>query len=140
MQLITQTLESFNAFENFLDFTIWNATTVAFLYATCTTPASHKRLGIYLSCYSEYKIHKDYKDNFTNWMKLHMPSKQTCICLTHSVYAKCENGCVNETTIDSYHGSALKLRNTCRRSLTPRLVSWFSPVVPKVWVKTQRRV
>jgi len=23
-----------------------------------------------------------------------MPPKQTCICLTYSVYAKCENGCV----------------------------------------------
>jgi len=54
-----------------------------------------------------------------------MSSKQTCICLTHSVYAKCENGCVNEeeATINYYHGSALKLRNSCRRSLTPWLVS-----------------
>jgi len=33
-----------------------------------------------------------------------MSSKQTCICLTHSVYAKCENGCVHEeATIDYYH-------------------------------------
>jgi len=23
-----------------------------------------------------------------------MPPKQTCTCLTHSVYSKCENGCV----------------------------------------------
>jgi len=70
-----------------------------------------------------------------------MSSEQTCICLTHPVYAKCENGCVNEeATIDYYHGYALKLRNTCRRSLSPRLVRWSCPVVPKVWVKTQRRV
>ena len=35
-----------------------------------------------------------------------------------------------------------KLRNrpTCRRSLTQRLVSLSSPVVPTVWIKTQRRV
>ena len=35
-----------------------------------------------------------------------------------------------------------KLRNrpTCRRSLTQRLVSWSSPVVPKVCIKTQRTV
>jgi len=26
--------------------------------------------------------------------KLHMSSKQTCTCLTHAVYTKCENGCV----------------------------------------------
>jgi len=26
--------------------------------------------------------------------KLHMPSKQSCICFTLAVYAKCENGCV----------------------------------------------
>jgi len=35
-----------------------------------------------------------------------------------------------------------KLRNgpTCCCSLTQRLVSWSSPVVPNVWIKTQRRV
>ena len=38
------------------------------------------------------------------------------------------------------HGSAVKFRNTCRRSLTQRLVSWSSPVVPKVWVETRTRV
>jgi len=26
--------------------------------------------------------------------KLHMSTKETCICLTHAVYTKCENGCV----------------------------------------------
>jgi len=43
-------------------------------------------------------------------------------------------------TINCHYGSALKLWNTCRRSLTQRLVSWCSPVVPKVWVETQTRV
>jgi len=51
--------------------------------------------------------------------------------------------CENETTID-YHGSAIcnKLRNrpTCCRSLTQPLISWSSPVVSKVWIKTQGRV
>ena len=52
--------------------------------------------------------------------------------------------CENEATIEFYHGSAIcnKLRNrpTCRRSLTQRLVSWSSPVVSKVRIKTQGRV
>ena len=48
--------------------------------------------------------------------------------------------CENEATIDYYHGFALKLINTWRRSFTQRLVSWFSPVVPKVWIKIQRTV
>jgi len=26
--------------------------------------------------------------------KLQMSSKHTCVCLTHAVYTKCENGCV----------------------------------------------
>jgi len=33
-----------------------------------------------------------------------------------------------------------KMRNACRRSITQRLVSWSSPVVPKVWVETRTRV
>jgi len=37
--------------------------------------------------------------------------------------------CENEATIDYHHGPALKLRNTCRCSLTQRLVRWSSPVV-----------
>ena len=52
--------------------------------------------------------------------------------------------CENEATIDFYHGCAIcnKLWNrpTCRRSLTQRLVSWSSPVVSKVRIKTQGRV
>jgi len=37
-----------------------------------------------------------------------MSSKQTCICLTHAVYTKCENSCVceKEATIYSHNGSA----------------------------------
>ena len=31
------------------------------------------------------------KTNFFNWVKLYMPPKQTCVCLTNSFY---ENGCV----------------------------------------------
>jgi len=27
-------------------------------------------------------------------LKLHLSFKQMCICLTHAVYTKCENGCV----------------------------------------------
>jgi len=44
-----------------------------------------------------------------------MSSKQTCTCLTHSVYIhkvrKWLCFCLNETTIDYHHGFALKLRN-----------------------------
>ena len=46
-----------------------------------------------------------------------MSSKQICICLTHSFYSlhkarKWLCFCENEITIDYYHGSELKLRNT----------------------------
>ena len=34
----------------------------------------------------------------------------------------------------------LKLRNTCRRNLTQRWVSWSSPVPPEVLVETQTSV
>ena len=74
--------------------------------------------------------------NIVNWENSHMPSKQSCICLTHSVHKVWEwlSICENEATIDYHHGSALKLRNrpACRYSLTQWLVSWSSPVVPKV--------
>ena len=71
-----------------------------------------------------------------------MPPQQTCICLTHSVYTKYENGCVFvKTKPQSIIATALQwYRPTCRCSSTQRLVSWSSPVVPKVWIKTQRRV
>jgi len=50
--------------------------------------------------------------------------------------------CENEATIDYnrdnyHHGSAVNLRNTCRRNLTQRLVSWYNPVVPKVCIETR---
>jgi len=70
---------------------------------------------------------------------------QTCICLTHAVYTKCENGCVfvktkpRGTTL-SCHGSAIKVRHTCRRNLTQRRVSWSSLVVPEISVETRIRV
>ena len=47
--------------------------------------------------------------------------------------------CVNEATIDFHHVSAVKLRNTSRRNITQRWVSWFIPVVPEVSVETQTR-
>ena len=31
----------------------------------------------------------------------------------------------------------MNLRNTCRRNLTQRLVSWYNPVVPKVCIETR---
>ena len=77
--------------------------------------------------------------------KLHVSSKQTCMCLTfdplslHKVW-KWLWICENEATINYHHGSAAKFRNTCRRSLTQRLVRWSSPVVPKVRVETRTRV
>jgi len=48
--------------------------------------------------------------------------------------------CENEATINYHHDSAAKLRNTCRRSLTQRLVSWSRPVASKVFVDTRTRV
>ena len=77
-----------------------------------------------------------------------MPPQQTCICLstqsasTHSVYAKCENGCVFVKTKPQSIITTVLQRNRpiYRCSSTQRLVSWYSPVVAKVWIKTQRRV
>jgi len=48
--------------------------------------------------------------------------------------------CENEATIDYYYGSALKLGNICRCSLTEWLIRRSSPVVHKVWVETQTSV
>jgi len=67
-----------------------------------------------------------------------MSSQQTCMYLTHSVCTK--SVYENEGTIDYRHGSALQVRNSCRCSLTQRLVRWSSPVVHKVWVETKTRV
>jgi len=46
--------------------------------------------------------------------------------------------CENETTIDSHHGSAVELKNTCRRGLTQRLVSWSSQRFPKYGSKPKQ--
>jgi len=89
------------------------------------------------------KIHKYFKDNFLNCKKLCMPSlnKPAYVWPTQStqgvkivVYLRKRS-----------HNRLLprfcnKLRNTCRRSLSQRLVSWSSPMVPEVWIKTRRRV
>ena len=97
----------------------------------------------------EYRVNniicKHDQDNTVNCGKFHMSSKQICICLTHSVYSlhkvwQLMCFCENEATADYHHGSALKLRNTCHRSKTQRLVSWSKPVVRKVWVETQTTV
>ena len=59
---------------------------------------------------------------------LHISFNDTCICLTfnplslHKVW-KWLWFCEKEATINYHHGSAVKLRNTCRGSLTQRLVS-----------------
>jgi len=68
--------------------------------------------------------------------------QQTCICFTHNLRKVWKRLCIceNEATIGYYCGFALKLINTCRRSLTQRLESWSIPVISKVWIKTQRRV
>jgi len=65
-------------------------------------------------------------------------SKQTCISLTHSVCTKCAFA-KTKLSIDYHYGSAAKLRNTCRCSLTQRLFRWSSPVVHKVLFETQTR-
>jgi len=62
-----------------------------------------------------------------------------------SLHNKCV--CENEdivyiifVTIDYHHSSVLQVRNTCRCSLTQRLVRWCIPVVPKILIETQTRV
>ena len=64
--------------------------------------------------------------------KLQMSSEQTCICLIHAVYTKCENSyvCEKEPTIYS-HNSSTGFRNS-----TQQWVSWSSTVS----VETQTRV
>ena len=61
-----------------------------------------------------------------------MSSEQTCICLIHAVYTKCENSCVceKEATIYSHNNSA------AFRNLKQQWFSWSSPVS----VETQTRV
>jgi len=48
--------------------------------------------------------------------------------------------CENEATVYSHHGSAVKLRNVCRRNLAQLWFSWSSPVVPDILVETQTKV
>jgi len=50
-------------------------------------------LSIYLFTVN-IEVHKHCKENVVYWGKLYMPTKPTCVCLTNSVNAKCENGCV----------------------------------------------
>jgi len=54
-----------------------------------------------------------------------MPSKQTRICLTHSIYAMWKRLCIceNEATIEYYHGSKLRNEPTCCYSLIQWLVN-----------------
>jgi len=52
-----------------------------------------------------------------------MSSKQTCICLTHAVYTKCENNCVCEKVATIYfHNGSAGFRNLKQQS-----ISWSSP-------------
>jgi len=53
-----------------------------------------------------------------------------------SLHKKCV--CENEGTTDYHHGSSLKVRNTCRCSLTQRLVRWCSPWFPKYGSKPKQ--
>ena len=52
--------------------------------------------------------------------KLYIPPNQTCICLTHSIYAKCENGCVQWRTqkIPEGGGGVMPPGKFCK--LTPK--------------------
>jgi len=56
-------------------------------------------------------------DNIVNWGKLHMSSKQTCICLIHSVWTKFVFAKTKVQWIITTYGSTLKLRNACCWSL-----------------------
>jgi len=47
-------------------------------------------------------IDKYDKHNIVNWGRLQMPSKQSCVCLTHSVYTKCENSCAFAKTMPQF--------------------------------------
>jgi len=57
-------------------------------YATCTKRASQIQLGIAMPFRVTDIIHKYDSDNIVNWGKLHMFSKQTCICLTFFTICK----------------------------------------------------
>jgi len=86
-------------------------------------------------------IHKYDKDNIVNWGKLHMFSKQTCICLTYSTQTVETVGHLRKRS----HNRLLprlcsKVKKCVSPQLTQRLVSLSSPLVPKVWVESQTRV
>ena len=92
-------------------------------YASCTKPASHKQLGIYLSNFSELTI------KFTNILKTNFLIEESYTCsLNKPVYVWPTQSTQSVKTvvylrrrshIDYYRGSALKLSNrpTCCRSL-----------------------
>jgi len=68
-------------------------------------------------------IYKHDKDIIVHWGKLHI-SKQTCVCLIHSVYTKCENGCAcafakSNQAIGHHHGSAVCTQ--VKKHLSPQL-------------------
>jgi len=73
-----------------------------------------------------------------------MPQNKPAYMFGPLSYAKRENGCVFAKTkpqsILTRLYKMLRKRPICRRSFTQRLVSWSSLVVPKVWIKTQKRV
>jgi len=75
--------------------TLGNATAVAFLYATCTKPTSHKRLSIYLSSLSELTIKFAIimKTTFFIWESYTCPlNKPAYVWPTQST--QCGSGCV----------------------------------------------
>jgi len=82
MQLLMKNLESPNTFKKCLDFTSLNAMKCdcgTIFYASCTKPASHKRIGIYLSNFSELTI------KFTNILNFLIGESYTCV-LNKPVY------------------------------------------------------
>ena len=92
-------------------------------HASCTKSASHKRLGVYLSNFSELTI------KFTNILKTDFLTGKSCTCPQNKpVYVWPTQSTLSvkmvvylrkRSHIDYYYGSALKLINrpTCCRSL-----------------------
>ena len=66
----------------------------AFLYITYTKLAFQND-EVFNELFRVNRIIVKYdKDSSVNWRKLHVSYEQTCMCLIHSVYIKCENVCV----------------------------------------------
>jgi len=65
--------------------------------------------------------------------------RQTCICLAHSVYTKCEKDWVVYLQTLSHNWLSPQLCTKVSPHLTKRLVSWPSQVFPKVGVEIQTR-